>query len=468
MDEKRERITSKLRLAAELLAFAGIALFFVSPLAELFHRMIANALSDGLYFPDKVEGFDPNENLNDIVLYQSLISNIKDIISLAVKLIYLCIAIGVVLNIQKFKTMWKKYLKALLPLIIFGAFSLAIYVLAHIRGVTELDANGGSYKFESMYSYMAYPFVYFVLGLVLVKSKYKRVLLYIFTLSALPLHILTICDTFFFPVKYFIGCCVSGIFHNSNHYGYYIVLLVLASAGMFVYEEKKSMKALNLVVFIIEAATLVFVDTLGAFLAILTGLGVFTIYAFKAEKEKLKLVLVADIVFLVVTTLCSLKEKSLFVSFIQTFFDVGNIIENNEKADNAGSGRWAIWKGTVHYIIQKPVCGWGTEETKIRYNLNWPHNDILQYALYYGIPTAILYTSAVGTIFLRLTKQLKKIPPFARICYLATGALFVNTMVGNSMYYISPMFYCFLGLAYSGCMHEMISGQSSDKSDIAE
>ena len=67
----------------------------------------------------------------------------------------------------------------------------------------------------------------------------------------------------------------------------------------------------------------------------------------------------------------------------------------DEYAGSAGSGRWRIWRGTVSLIGQRPLLGWGMEAiyvhdlTSITVSTR-PHNEYLQYALFHGIPAALL------------------------------------------------------------------------------
>lgn len=445
----KEKYYSIMKNAAAILAFFVVGAFFITPFAELLHRVIFVWENGDMQI---VEG----SLRTDVELYQRLIRTEKAIVDLAARLILAIGSVYVILNIKSVIGNIKKYINAFLPLIVFGAFSAAIYILSQIRGLSELDIIGSYYRGESIYMFMSYPFVYFFSGMLIMKSKYKKILLYMLMAASIPVNLLTIIDEYFTDVVYYIGTGCSAVFHQHNHYGYYIAVVTVASGLMFVYEEKKTLKILSALSFLCSSSVMVADDTLGAYLAILFTLFLFVGYAFKFEREKLKAAIGVFAAFIVITLLFSFGKNGLLQSLLQMFFDIGKISTDSDDAGTAGTGRWGIWTATVKYISQKPLYGWGIETLKYEKNLVAAHNEVLSYSVYFGIPVGVLYVAATGITMFRSGKGIKGASALTRVCFFTAVCYLVSSMFGNTMYYTTPFIYCFLGLAYSHCLKEKL------------
>ena len=465
MDEKREKIISRLTLAMKVLAFAVIAAFFVSPLAELIHRIIGDSMNDQMYFALDMKN-DLNEN--DYFFYQALIGYITDFSRLAAKIIFGLGIVYSVLNWQKVVSELKKYVKVLLPLVIFALFSVSIYVLSLMRGISNLDLVGDYQYGESMFHFMSYPFVYFTSGLLISKLRYKKILIYIFMAVSVPINLLEICDIYFYPIRFYIGTRNAAIFHHCNHYGYYLVMIVVASALMFVYEKSRAAKAFCFFTFILANACMMLADALGALLSIMVVLAMFAIYCFIFERARSKSVIVVLIAFVAVAAFCTLLDSKAFDSLVEMGGDIGDIATDPKNAGHAGTGRWYLWTTVAKYTLQSPLYGWGIDTLRGPEFLYMPHNDILLYASYFGIPVAVFYLAAVGTVFLRSAGYLKKEAYVSRVFLFVAVGYFVNLMVGVSMYNITPMYFCFLGLAYSEYVYNHLSEKSKTDDNTAQ
>ena len=457
MDEKREKLLSRLKLAMKVLAFAVIAAFFVSPFAELIHRWVFNMMNGGMYFSEKR---NENPNYMDIVLYWELVTKIYEAGGLAVKLIIMIMEVYVVLGMKQVRERMKSYLTAAAPFALFAVFSVLIFALTQLRGASQYDLTGDPYRGENIFRFMFYPFIFFFCGMFIYKSGWKRGLLYLLMLTSVPLNIVTLIDKYVTPVYYFVGEGMSSVFYQFNHYGYYLVVVSVTAALLFVYEEKLPLKMLSLACFVLAVSTLIINDTLGAFLAAGFALVCFVVYSLIWERGRFKFILAVLGVFVLVTALCSFVKNDLVSSLANTVTDVQTIATNSEGAENAGTGRWGIWKSSVKFMLERPLYGWGIETLQHEYDLLAPHNEVLLYAVYFGIPVAVAYVAAVGFTMIRSMLSLKKVPELTRICFFVTIGYLASSMFGNTMHYTTPFMYCFLGLTYSGCAYNYLQKKS--------
>jgi O-antigen ligase len=148
---------------------------------------------------------------------------------------------------------------------------------------------------------------------------------------------------------------------------------------------------------------------------------------------------------------------------MQLFRDAANIADSAAASDPsastqavnaAGTGRGSLWRLTIESIARRPVFGWGTEGIAdyLKANSldgnNRPHNEYLQYAAFYGIPAALVYITALCSIYRKAFKQLAELPAI-NICALLAGAGYLfSACFGNTMFYTAPFLFIMLGL---GC-----------------
>ena len=112
--------------------------------------------------------------------------------------------------------------------------------------------------------------------------------------------------------------------------------------------------------------------------------------------------------------------------------------------------RLKMWQIAWEYIRQRPVLGLGPDGSGITERafslVDRPHNEYIQYALYLGIPGAAMYLTALGSLFLRCLRQLKALPVPAVVLGGVVFAYCASAFIGNTMYYTTIYFFCFLGL----------------------
>lgn len=242
------------------------------------------------------------------------------------------------------------------------------------------------------------------------------------------------------------------VFFNNNHYGYYLAVHIMLSSGLFALSEKRSFRAVGLAALAINTAVLAMNNTFGAWLACCAAF-VFQFVVLWIVRRRMDWRTPVGLgVFLLVTLLMSSRTQDILRSFVQFMDDVESIRADSAHADEAGSGRWIIWKLTVSMIAERPVFGYGAEginDALYQATQNTrPHNEILQHAAFYGIPAAVLYVCGVMSVYLNGYRQRAALDAPSLLCLIGAFGYFVSSLFGNTMFYTAPFFFLFLGMGY--------------------
>ena len=241
---------------------------------------------------------------------------------------------------------------------------------------------------------------------------------------------------------------LTSIYNNSNHYGYYLAVSC-SLAGAYIIFEKLSYLAM--ISFGLNSLTLIYNDTFGAWIAVLFSL-IFAIITyrvvFKRWSKNSVLVLLS---FVVITVFGGLTGGGIVRTLNQFSNDVARI-QNGKELDKIGSSRGILWRYTIEYIKQKPLFGWGiggTDELlqSVAGNSR-PHNEYLTYAVFFGIPAALLYLSGVMTVFFHNLKFKHELTSLEIICMITAFGYLVSACFGNIKSYTAPLLFIFLGMAY--------------------
>ena len=440
--QKRQETNEKaFSIISKILLLFTVGSFLFSPCFQLILRITSRRDADW---------YDIH---HDITVYQDMISKVNMLALFTAVLCYGYYAVQLFRNRKTLLASLKAHYKRLMPLFLLWLLALVIPLVTIIRGPNEYDLTGHPYMFESIFSYMLYPTCYFFCGAMLWQNQYKCGLLYLLLFSAVPINFFSLMDEWVEPVPFFLGAGVSAVFHNSNHYGYYLTLVIITSLILFVYEEKLLWKIFDALSAALGIMVLIPNNTLGAYLAVLVVLIAFIIYCMKCDKAHFKLAVVAFGEFMLVTLCLSFSYHTILSSFVTLFGDLGMIISDPFESDSAGSSRWRLWKGTVENMGESPLLGFGVEGLLNTHHVGTPHNEILQYMEFFGIPAALIYLSAVITVIATILKRSKEFSPMTLVCFCVTVGYFVSSMFGVAIYYTTPFMYIFLGLTYSEWMH---------------
>ncbi|MEE5994154.1 MAG: O-antigen ligase family protein [Oscillospiraceae bacterium] len=440
-ENQRKTQAKVLSIMAKILLCFILGLFMISPFLQLIIRMT---------LPEKYHYMILSSTSIQVVKYQQMIRRVNQMARFVAAFFYIYCGYYLITNRKTVRANLKQYLKRIAPLVLFFLLALTILIVTKIRGANEYDLTGHPYMYESIYSYITYPLVYFFCGMFVSSSGMKRGLLYTLLISAIPLNILSLVNEWITPVKYYIGGGKAyAVFHNSNRYGYYLVLVILSSAILFVYEKKLGWKIFNALSAILGTVVLIVNDTLGSYLAVLLVLIFFVIYCMKKDREYFWLAVGAFGGFMLITLIMGLWYDTVTSSFTKLFIDLGSIIEDPLEADSAGSSRWRLWKGTVQHMGESPLLGFGVEGLLNTYGIGTPHNELLQYAEFFGIPVMLLYVATVTVIIVTIMKNSTKFSKTTLVCFCASVGYLISSFFGVQIYYTTPFIYIFLGLTYA-------------------
>lgn len=351
---------------------------------------------------------------------------------------------------------------------------------------------------------LKYLFYAAVLGFAFGIKSYERKLriLRIFTFIANAAMIIMVCQVWEinFIAKFF-NINKAAMFFNSNHLGYYINMAVLCTAGLFLYDRKKSKvwSVIYLLMFAFQFYTLILNDTFGCYLAATVTLVFITIVYFCSGTGK-HISGVAPLLIAIILSVLSGTDtfkhtdgRNVWENITSFAEDLGmvathgsdiadkikgdtengsgdnqssnsgnNISDNvssnfsgNSGTDNkteeefdigtVGTKRMRLWINAIKDIIKRPVFGYGPECWKGER----PHNEVLQYALFIGIPGLLFYLAALIMLLVRQLKNIKKIKTVAIISLGVSVGYFVSSLFGLTMFYTAPYYFMILGFAMS-------------------
>ena len=410
-------------------------LFFASPLIEMVVCLF-----------NRVERFYP------ISSYPQLINGILSpiIVTLAV-----CAIVGQLFQVSQSGASLSGKLRQN-PM--YGIFALLVIwiIISSIVNHCGLEILVGDwYRNESLPLVLAYFLVYLFCG-AFIRGPRKEQLALFTVIASIPLGL-------YATIRYFLvlnGKAISisayavAVFFQHNHYGYYLAMHILLASGLFALGKRRWVRAVALIALVENAAVLSLNNTFGAWLAAFMAF-LFQIVALGIVRRRVdRRSLIALGAFLAVTFAMSFVTKNIFSSITQFFFDVKSVLKDPKHSDGAGTTRWMLWKYTAGKIAERPLFGFGnegiTEMMQAATGSSRPHNEVLQYAAFYGIPAAALYVAGVLSVFLRAWKRRAAIDAGTLVCLFGAAAYFASSMFGNTMFYTAPFFFLLLGMGYCG------------------
>ena len=345
------------------------------------------------------------------------------------------------------------------PVILFFGCFCVLILISTAANPTAVYAFEGTWRMEYFYSYLIYVCCYFGCTAFINSERAKCILIRMLQVVSMIQVVIVYLDRILIRIEPFhrgqYANTITSVYSNQNFYAYYLTIVILVSAALFLRTEHKGWRIFDGACFLLNAFTLMQSDTLGCFFATLIGLiflGVM-LYIIDHRIEWGVAMLIA--VYLFVFALDWMMNDTLFASMITMVFDMQRIAFNDADAGSAGSGRWSLWVHTVQYISERPLLGWGAEGIFDRLNdeayNSRPHNEILQYAAFFGIPAALCYFAGVFSVFLHGLRHKNELDAYTIAALAGAFGYLVSSCFGNTVYSIAPFFFCILGLAVRPC-----------------
>ena len=374
------------------------------------------------------------------------------------------IALGICFIFKKIKESQdkKEIIKELLPIFIFTLYMIWTLISCVLSPDKELAFYGTVYRQEGYIMYMIYA-GYFFCTYLFESKKLRKTLLNIFIIVSIFLIIIS--RSYLTIVKYtdifLYNSPDHSVFAQFNHYGYYLMMSLMCSLGLFITEKNKILKTVYLIAYTVIGYALIANNTFGCYLATSMVLILYCIYALVKKRDRI-VISIAIAIFIILSITITKDGKNLAYenisslgSDIKTIITkVFNIEEDNpeleENFEKAGTSRMILWKNGIKFIKERPIIGYGPENLKEKYESvsikqDRPHNLLIQLATTSGIPGMVLYVTAVGIIIVKGIKNLIKNNGSGKIFLIIAITYLISAMFGNSMYYTSPYYFIFLG-----------------------
>ena len=315
---------------------------------------------------------------------------------------------------------------------------------------------GTSYRNDGFFTYCIYAAIYCCAQINSCENRREKVLQY-FILASFPLCLVTILQYFNFSTEIFgiyyqepllFNMKYAAVFYNTNHYGYYLTMIVAVSAGLYLKSGKTLLQSFYLLAFILNTWCLVINNTFGCYLA------VFFICIFAPAllyRESKKCNKTKSLIPLLLFLLLTISSSQIVTNNFQALSsDVKNIATENSAAKNAGSKRWELWTNGLDMLKAKPIFGYGPENLKKEYlardiDQDRPHNEYLQHALFLGIPALILYLAALYLLLTKWFLNLQNLEISTFVSGLAVIAYLCSAFFGNTMFYTTVYLFLLLG-----------------------
>lgn len=349
-----------------------------------------------------------------------------------------------------------------LPLVL-----LALFLMWSL--ISSVLANNRHMALYGMVPYSTSWFTYFFFGgfllLSVILSKndgYVITLAKFFLLVSTIMATVTIVDNDFTMranvVSPYTNCFhYQSVFYNTNHYAYYLLLVIAVSFFFVLFSKRILERSLCLVVFILNLVVLIFNNTLGAYLSAFFAIFGVCIYNFCKKNNYRTTSISMLIVFLATSFITTFFSDNILGSLLGMTTDLGNVI-NSVDVDSAGSGRGELWKIAIMCIREQPLFGCGFENRGAYFTSNdnglfvtQPHNLFLFLAKHTGIPGLIfvLVTFVVG--FVRLMNlHNKRMLTFAS--EIIVIAYLMSAFFGVVKFYTEPYFIIVLGICAKDCL----------------
>lgn len=333
----------------------------------------------------------------------------------------------------------------------FAAFAIWMLISTVLNGISHDAVFGMAFRYVGVYDLVIYIFIYRYCASRASDPKMKRLFFVLLMAVSIAIDAAFICNEVTGKIAAFNGKLEpSAIFFHGNHYGYFLVMAIAVSAGCLIYYRGR-LAALGAVSLVINMGAMALNRSMGCLIATGTVLAVMIIASLVHGGLRRKKALVIAVTVIVLGSAALAVLKSFREDVFETIAEAMTILSGTNDI-HAGNGRWGIWQYVADYIKVEPVWGYGCEgiaEIMKDYTLTTsPHNELLTYAAFFGIPASVFYFAAVAVSIAKGLKSRnddgraeRAIAAYAAIAYL------VSSLFGLAVFYTAPFMFIFLGLS---------------------
>ncbi len=346
---------------------------------------------------------------------------------------------------------WKRGLKTYLPFLFLMAFFLWIIIATVFSQNIKLSFFGTSYRQEGLIMWGAY--FGFVGAASQIKSiKYFKAIVSVFLLGALFLAMFSLLNNetlnHWFTLRQ-----RTSIFHNANHYGYYLTIALMSASAFLLYQKRLNwLSGVVLIGFLLNALTLIINRSLGPYIGVLAGLTILSVFIVLKHRYMIKRLILIVSVFIIASLYQSFETNYLSNEASSVSEDISSIVSGDEDSGGAGSGRWRLWTLGITYGNRNFITGQGPDNLGMLYaqdaiNNDRAHNEFIQYYATLGIVGVMVYVGVLITYAWKFVidkgyHDLMNVLLFSIVVGYNVSALF-----GNTMYYTAPFYFVILSMA---------------------
>ena len=341
---------------------------------------------------------------------------------------------------------------------------IALAVWSIIPIACSIDPMGAIWGISQLAGgYITHIYMFGVLGIAYMMgaSELKEKTIWAFIAISDILAVIMLAFEYDIPfLKRFTAATGVSTYTNSNHYGYIIVMAVIAVIGMYYKEledERNILKrAFCIVSIIINAYALMINDTLGAYLAIVFTAFVLLIM-WGIYTGRFKIAYLIPILIIAIFTILSFEGiitsklgSTIGPSLVVFFQDLFKVSQKSEGYRHAGTDRIGLWIDTVKKIMERPILGYGPDIVVDRDNnyiiWNTPHNEFLECAFFLGIPGLVLYLGGLISLCVAKLRRFKALSMYEMVAGGVVIGYLASSFFGVRKFNTVCYFFLFIGI----------------------
>jgi hypothetical protein len=401
----------------------------------------------------------------------------------------------------------------------FGLFVVWMVIATFVNGITPyvyktaVAASGYYYKNENLFTHIAYFAIFFAVTSCISRERIKNAVLFVVSIVSLLLAGLMVWG---FYANNWIGLPVSSaaegnftgfgegilkwiwiywgqqqsVFNNLNHYAYFLTVIILVGAAMFITQKSRGKRIFYLIVFVANSVVLCLNETMGSYIAVWVGL-VFLIIVMKVREKKrggtddvvpgtegaavtgvspkpvllleenkrvIRMALLMPLLFLGISLIMDLLGGVFHNNMSYLAHTVGNLMmqKREKQSTQLGAGRIWLWRLTIEYMKERPISwvfgfgieGYGGRMLADTLAQNRCNNEFLQYMSFFGVPALVFYAGGCLSVFMRALRNKANLTPCQIAALAAALGYLASSFFGVSVINSAPFLFIMLGLAY--------------------
>ena len=338
------------------------------------------------------------------------------------------------------------------PYTSFAIFILCMLISTCVNGFTQEAMHGLPYRDIGVVLTIEFVIIYMGVTGMQSRNTFNHSILLTFLFISACTSLAAIYDRYVDKIPAFQGKKeLSTIFFNGNHYGYFLAMAILIGVGYYLHSTNWQVYA-GAIIAALDMFVLALNHSLGSILAVAFVMIIASAVLLRESGKYKKRLMLMWLAILIMSISAAALSPDIRREFSIFAGDMLKIL-NNRADGSVGHNRLKVWRLTAQYILARPLTGYGCEGISYQLysalGISNPHNEILTYAAYYGIPSAVFYAGGVlGVVAGHIRRPVYT--ETGRIACMAAAGYFIASITGVAMFYTTPFFFIFMGVTMSG------------------